>query len=221
MDYILAIVEQTRHHESLALGVSPRGSQALYRAVQALALVEGRDYAIPGRRQAAGRARVRASRGDQYAHHAGGSGAPTPASASSKRFSARWSSPVNRHPHMKTAIIGLPMTGKTSLFTILTGVHQETRMGSTAARTGVAKVPDARLEALAASSSRPRSPTPRSNTWTCHRSPRRACATPPTWPACAWATRSPTCCACSKTKPFRTKKARWTRCAISRTSKRS
>lgn len=50
---------------------------------------------------------------------------------------------------MKTAIIGLPMVGKTSLFTILTGVHQETRIGSTAARTGVAKVPDARLEALA------------------------------------------------------------------------
>src|SRR5918912_210211 len=50
---------------------------------------------------------------------------------------------------MKTAIIGLPMTGKTSLFTILTGVHQETRIGSTAARTGVARVPDSRLEALA------------------------------------------------------------------------
>ncbi len=50
---------------------------------------------------------------------------------------------------MKTAIIGLPMVGKTSLFTILTGVHQETRIGSTAARTGVAKVPDPRLEALA------------------------------------------------------------------------
>jgi ribosome-binding ATPase len=49
---------------------------------------------------------------------------------------------------MKTAIIGLPMTGKTSLFTILTGAHQETRMGSTAARTGVARVPDDRLEAL-------------------------------------------------------------------------
>jgi len=49
---------------------------------------------------------------------------------------------------MKTAIIGLPMVGKTSLFTILTGVHQEARIGSTAARTGVAKVPDARLEAL-------------------------------------------------------------------------
>src|ERR1700757_2909281 len=50
---------------------------------------------------------------------------------------------------MKTAIIGLPMVGKTSLFTILTGVHQETRIGATAARTGVAKVPDARLDALA------------------------------------------------------------------------
>jgi ribosome-binding ATPase len=49
---------------------------------------------------------------------------------------------------MKTAIIGLPMVGKTSLFAILTGVHQETRIGSTAARTGVARVPDARLEAL-------------------------------------------------------------------------
>ena len=47
VDYMLAIVERTRAHESLALGVSPRGSQALYRAVQALAVVEGRDYAIP------------------------------------------------------------------------------------------------------------------------------------------------------------------------------
>jgi MoxR-like ATPase len=47
LDYMLAIVERTRNHESLALGVSPRGSQALYRAVQALALLEGRDYAIP------------------------------------------------------------------------------------------------------------------------------------------------------------------------------
>ncbi len=47
VDYMLAIVEKTRAHESLALGVSPRGSQALYRAVQALALLEGRDYAIP------------------------------------------------------------------------------------------------------------------------------------------------------------------------------
>jgi MoxR-like ATPase len=47
VDYILSIVEKTRSHESLSLGVSPRGTQALYRATQALALCEGRDYAIP------------------------------------------------------------------------------------------------------------------------------------------------------------------------------
>jgi MoxR-like ATPase len=47
VDYMLAIVEKTRNHESLALGVSPRGAQALYRAVQALALLDGRDYATP------------------------------------------------------------------------------------------------------------------------------------------------------------------------------
>jgi MoxR-like ATPase len=46
-DYMLAIVDRTRDHESLALGVSPRGAQALYRAAQALALVEGRRFAIP------------------------------------------------------------------------------------------------------------------------------------------------------------------------------
>lgn len=45
--YMLALVERTRAHEGLALGVSPRGSQALYRAVQANALVEGRPYALP------------------------------------------------------------------------------------------------------------------------------------------------------------------------------
>lgn len=50
---------------------------------------------------------------------------------------------------MKTAIIGLPMVGKTSLFTILTGVHEAARVGSMEARVGIAKVPDARLEALA------------------------------------------------------------------------
>ena len=47
VDYMLAIMERTRTHEGLALGVSPRGSQALYRAVQANALVEGRGYALP------------------------------------------------------------------------------------------------------------------------------------------------------------------------------
>ncbi|HUP05463.1 MAG TPA: MoxR family ATPase [Bryobacteraceae bacterium] len=47
VDYMLAIVEKTRHHEALALGVSPRGAQALFRATQAMALAAGRDYAIP------------------------------------------------------------------------------------------------------------------------------------------------------------------------------
>jgi MoxR-like ATPase len=47
LDYMLAIVDQTRSYESLALGVSPRGAQGLFRASQALALLEGRDYVIP------------------------------------------------------------------------------------------------------------------------------------------------------------------------------
>jgi MoxR-like ATPase len=47
VDYMLAIVERTRSHESLSMGVSPRGAQALFRATQALAAVEGRDYATP------------------------------------------------------------------------------------------------------------------------------------------------------------------------------
>jgi MoxR-like ATPase len=45
--YLLAIVEKTRHHPDLTLGVSPRGSMMLYRAAQAMALVEGRNYCIP------------------------------------------------------------------------------------------------------------------------------------------------------------------------------
>lgn len=47
VDYMLAIVERTRSHEALALGVSPRGSQALFRAAQALAVLEGRSYVLP------------------------------------------------------------------------------------------------------------------------------------------------------------------------------
>src|SRR5580698_4873984 len=50
---------------------------------------------------------------------------------------------------MQTAIVGLPMVGKTSLFTILTGVHESARVGLLEARVGVTKVPDARLDALA------------------------------------------------------------------------
>lgn len=45
--YMLSIVDQTRTHSQLALGVSPRAAQSLYRASQALAMIEGRDYAIP------------------------------------------------------------------------------------------------------------------------------------------------------------------------------
>jgi len=47
VDYMLAIVKHTREHEALAMGVSPRGAQALFRASQALAAVEGRDYVTP------------------------------------------------------------------------------------------------------------------------------------------------------------------------------
>jgi MoxR-like ATPase len=47
VDYMLAIVERTRTHDGLALGVSPRGSQAFYRAVQAYAVLEDRAFAVP------------------------------------------------------------------------------------------------------------------------------------------------------------------------------
>ncbi len=47
VDYLMTIVAKTRSHEHLALGVSPRGSMALYRAAQALAHVEGLDYVTP------------------------------------------------------------------------------------------------------------------------------------------------------------------------------
>ena len=47
VDYLITIVECTRNHEALSLGVSPRGARALFRAAQALAMVEGRDYVIP------------------------------------------------------------------------------------------------------------------------------------------------------------------------------
>jgi MoxR-like ATPase len=46
VDYLLQIVEKTRTSESLDLGISPRGTLALFRSAQALAVVEGRDYCI-------------------------------------------------------------------------------------------------------------------------------------------------------------------------------
>jgi MoxR-like ATPase len=45
--YLLNIVTKTRESEYLSLGVSPRGSQMLYRAAQAMAFLEGRDYCTP------------------------------------------------------------------------------------------------------------------------------------------------------------------------------
>jgi MoxR-like ATPase len=46
-EYIVTIVEETRHHEDIYLGASPRGSLALYRTCQARASLEGRDFVIP------------------------------------------------------------------------------------------------------------------------------------------------------------------------------
>ena len=45
--YLLAIVQETREHEALELGASPRAAIDLRRIAQARALVEGRDYCIP------------------------------------------------------------------------------------------------------------------------------------------------------------------------------
>ena len=47
LDYLLEVVEATRRHEALALGVSTRGCLAWQRSAQALALVRGRGYVIP------------------------------------------------------------------------------------------------------------------------------------------------------------------------------
>jgi MoxR-like ATPase len=47
VDYILDLVESTRHDEQLHLGVSPRGALALTQASAASAVWTGRDYATP------------------------------------------------------------------------------------------------------------------------------------------------------------------------------
>ena len=43
-DYILNIVRETRDHPALLLGASPRGSLGLFRAAQAMAAIEGKDF---------------------------------------------------------------------------------------------------------------------------------------------------------------------------------
>jgi MoxR-like ATPase len=45
--YIVNLVRATRQHRDIALGVSPRGTLALFKASQALAGIRGRDYVIP------------------------------------------------------------------------------------------------------------------------------------------------------------------------------
>ena len=47
VDYLMRIVSATRSSDMLDLGVSPRGTLALFRAAQALALTEERSYCIP------------------------------------------------------------------------------------------------------------------------------------------------------------------------------
>ena len=47
VDYLMRVVAATRDSETLDLRVSPRGTLALFRAAQALALTEGRDYCLP------------------------------------------------------------------------------------------------------------------------------------------------------------------------------
>ncbi len=47
VEYILDIVDATRHDEALHLGVSPRGALALTQASQASALLAGREYVTP------------------------------------------------------------------------------------------------------------------------------------------------------------------------------
>jgi MoxR-like ATPase len=46
-NYILTLVQATRHHPDLSLGASPRGSLALYKTSQALAALRNRNYVIP------------------------------------------------------------------------------------------------------------------------------------------------------------------------------
>ncbi|MEY2413904.1 MAG: MoxR-like ATPase [Acidobacteriaceae bacterium] len=47
VNYALAIVDKTRDSKHFALGVSPRGSQMLYRAAQAMAFLDGRTFCVP------------------------------------------------------------------------------------------------------------------------------------------------------------------------------
>lgn len=45
--YVVDVVNQTRLHEAVALGASPRGSIAMMRCSQGVAFLDGRDYVVP------------------------------------------------------------------------------------------------------------------------------------------------------------------------------
>lgn len=47
LDYLMEIVSESRKERTLTLGISPRGAIHLFRATQAVALMEGRNYTIP------------------------------------------------------------------------------------------------------------------------------------------------------------------------------
>ncbi len=47
LEYIVRLVQATREHPDVYLGASPRGSIALYRTSQAIALTRGRNYVTP------------------------------------------------------------------------------------------------------------------------------------------------------------------------------
>jgi MoxR-like ATPase len=47
LDYLMEIVNESRKERTLTLGISPRGAIHLFRAMQAVALMEGRSYTIP------------------------------------------------------------------------------------------------------------------------------------------------------------------------------
>ena len=47
VDYMIRIVNRTREHPEIELGISPRGTSALFRATQALAMIDGRAFVIP------------------------------------------------------------------------------------------------------------------------------------------------------------------------------
>lgn len=47
INYILELVRNTRTHDDIKLGISPRGAQALFKGSQARAAIQGRDFVIP------------------------------------------------------------------------------------------------------------------------------------------------------------------------------